>query len=344
MSAQLDFAMVPEQTWKAGRLGSAAAWLSAVCCIPYFVLKVLWTIDIPLGITDESLFDDSGWAAANALMAVVQLAGFLLVLALTQGWGIKLPTWLLLFPVWVGTGLLFQVVVGAVLFGLFSASAESSSGAAEPIEPWVFVVVYAGFAGQGFALAIAFACYVRNRWRRLLGERSGDVVARWTARATSRAGTHFTGLAEAVAALAVAVALPFSYWVAGGAFGLPGEETDPSSAVQASRLVGALVAGAGLLGLAGRWGRQTRFWLPAALTWLGSGALAAFDGFNLTINRLFVLFGADVSGPAWSWLDTVLVIKVLIGLLAASVGALAVAVANRDGNEKATRAPLAAIS
>ena len=43
-------------------------------------------------------------------------------------------------------------------------------------EPWVFVVVYGGFAGQGLALAIAFACHVRARWGWLLGARTGEIL------------------------------------------------------------------------------------------------------------------------------------------------------------------------
>jgi hypothetical protein len=42
--------------------------------------------------------------------------------------------------------------------------------------------------------------------------------------------------------------------------------------------------------LAKKWGRRTRFWLPAALTWVRSRAMAAFDGLNLVLSRL-LLFG-----------------------------------------------------
>lgn len=93
------------------------------------------------------------------------------------------------------------------------------------------------------------------------------------------------------------------------------------------RAAGAVIAAVGLLGLAGRWEQQTRFWLPAALTWLGSGALAGFDGFVVTLNQLFVMFGADASEAGWSLIDTVVLIKLAIGVLAAAVGALAVTVA-----------------
>ena len=130
--------------------------------------------------------------------------------------------------------------------------------------------------------------------------------------------------------MAVAVALVFGYWVAGGSFGLSAVQPHPSWALQASRVAGAVTAVVGLLGLAGRWGHRTRFWLPAALTWVGSGAVAAFDGLNLVLNQLFLMFGADAPVPGWSLIDTVLVMKVVIGVLAAAVGALAVTAAARD--------------
>jgi hypothetical protein len=70
---------VPHRAAGVGRLGTAAAWISAVCCLPYLVLKVVWTVDLPVGITDRSVLHSSGWVAANGLMAVVQLVGLLLV-------------------------------------------------------------------------------------------------------------------------------------------------------------------------------------------------------------------------------------------------------------------------
>lgn len=65
--------------------------------------------------------------------------------------------------------------------------------------------------------------------------------------------------------------------------------------------------------------------------WLGSGALAAFDGLSLVLNQ--ILNGTDVSEPGWTLHDTVLVIKALVGVLAAAVGALAVTAAAND-NQK----------
>jgi hypothetical protein len=320
---------VPDRADGVGRLGAAAGWISAVCCLPYLVLKVVWTVGVPLGITDRSMLDRSGWMAENALMAVIQLIGLALVLALTRDWARRLPASLVLFPAWVGTGLLFQVGVGAVLAALFAPMSQASSADTGGIRPWVFVIVSSSFAVQGAALALAFACHVRARWGRLLRMRTGEVVATRTAGVRSWSESHLTQTAEAIAATAVGVALVCGYWAVGGSFGLSGSQPHPSLAMQASRAAGAVTAAVGLLGLAGRWGAHTRLWLPAALTWLGSGALAAFDGLALGLNELFFVLGVGAAQPGWSPADTVVVIKVLIGVLAAAVGVLAVTAAAR---------------
>jgi hypothetical protein len=330
-------AAVPHRAAGVGRLATTAVWISAVCCLPYLVFKLLWTAGMPVGIADRSVLDDGGWVASNALMAVVQVAAFGLVLALTRPRARTWPAWLLLFPAWVGTGLLFQVVLGAVLFGLFSPPSPDSGVSTGEFETWVYAVVYGGFAGQAVALGIAFACHVQARWGRLLGAHTGELVARRMARVRSWPENHLNEIAQAVAVMAAAVALVFVYLAAGGPFGVSDAESDAAWAMHASRAAGAVIAAVGVLGVAGRREQQTRFWLPAALTWLGSGAMAGFDGFVLILNQLFVMLAPDVSEPGWNPIDTVVAIKVVIGLLAAAVGALAVTAAAMDQHDPAGR-------
>jgi hypothetical protein len=319
-----------------GRLGTAAAWISAVCCLPYLFLKVVWTVGMPVGITDTSVLDSSGWVAGNALMAVVELTGLLVVLALVRPWARRVPAWLLLLPVWVGTGLLFEIVVGAVLVALSSPASRAASGSTDlgGFQPWVFVLVYSSFAGQGVALAIAFASHVRSRWGRLLGRRTGEVLGRRPSRMASWPPDRLAPMAEVVAWLSVVVAVVCWYWAAGGSIGLSRTPQDPSWALQASGAAGALTAAVGLLGLAGRWGRHTRFWVPVALTWIGSGAVAAFDG----LNHLLLLSGLGGHEAGWRLIDTLLAVKVVIGVLAAAVGILVVAPAAKDDRERSSRA------
>ncbi len=335
----MSAASVRDQPAKVGRLGIAAACISAVCCLPYLVLKVVWTLDVPLGISDRSMMHDGGWVAANALMAVVELVGLLVVLALIRPLSRRLPAWLLLVPVWVGIGLLFQIAFAA-LIGLLSTPSHGSDLDTGGIEPWVFVMVYTSFAGQGVALAIAFACHVRARWGSLLGRRTDQVLAEIRARARSWPESHLARSAEAVAAMALVVALVPAYWAVGGPLGLPADQPHPSAAVQIARTAGPVIAAAGLLGLAGRWGHDTRFWLPTGLVWVGSGATAAFDGFMLVLNRLFAVSAAGDPGYDWSAADALLILKVVVGLLAAGVGVVALrAAARKDTTERRPREP-----
>jgi hypothetical protein len=83
----------------------------------------------------------------------------------------------------------------------------------------------------------------------------------------------------------------------------------------------------GLLGLAGHWGSRRRFWLPAALIWLGSGALVVFDGFILMFHHPAHAVRRDRRRVGLERDRTVLVIKVLIGVLAVGVGAMVVTAA-----------------
>ena len=302
-----------------GRLGTVAAWVSAAACLPYLFLKVVWTLDLPVGLTDRSVLQSSGWVAGNAVMAAVQLVAVVLVLALVRPWSRRVPAWVLLLPVWVGTGLLFQVVVGSALTVLTSTAAQDSGTELGGIAPWVYVLVYASFAVQGVALAVAFGCHVRARWGGLLNRRTGEVVALPPAQ-QARLGR----LATLAAVLALAVALVCVYWAAGGLSGLSDARAHDTAGMQAARAAGALVAAAGVLSLAGRWGRERALWLPAALTWIGSGALVVFDALTVLVNRLVYLFAAQPPEADWAPIDTVLVVKVLVGVLVGVVGALAI--------------------
>ena len=305
-----------------GRLGTTAAWVSAIACLPYLFLKALWTLDVPVGLADRSVLERHDWVAANAVMALVQLVAVVLAIGLVRPWSQRVPAWLILFPVWVGTGLLFQVIVGSAVVGVTSTASKGQSMETGGIDLWVYQLVYASFAVQGIALAVAFTCHVRARWGRLFGERTGAVLARRSGRARTWPQVNLPLIAEVLAVMAIAVALVCAYWAAGGSAGLSDARPHDNLGMQASRVAGAGVAAAGLLALAGRWGRRVRFWLPGALTWVGSGALVAFDGLVVVVTRLFALVGTDSEETAWAPVDLVLVVKAVIGVAAAVVGFL----------------------
>ncbi|MDI6909823.1 hypothetical protein [Nocardioides sp.] len=321
----LELPRVPGVT----RVGTAAAWVSGISCLPYLALKVLWTVGVPLGISDESVLGDIGWVLSNALMAVVQLLAVALVVALARPWSRRLPPWLLLFPAWVGTGVLFQVMIGSAVGAALSGTSQDPSSSDDPIRPWVYVLVYVAFALQGTALAVVFAAHVRARWGRLFTMRTSEVVDHGRKdRVSSWSGRNLVQITVAVASMALGTAIVFSSWSGAGAFALSGTDTERSVPMQVARATGAAVAALGMFALAGRWGARLRFWWPAALVWVGSGALVVFDGLSFLLNGLFVRAGAEAASDAtWELTDTVLAAKVLVGVLAAAVGVLALSAA-----------------
>ena len=306
---------------KMRRTGTIAAWASAACCLPYLLIKVMWAAGVPVGITDRSMLDDPGWMVANAFMAVVELVGVGLVVAITRPWAMRLPAWLVLFPAWMGTGLLLPIAVFAVLAGLTAASGGEIGGNGDGLRPWVFVLVYTGFTGQGVSLAVAFGCYVRARWGRPLAACTGDVLARLRPRYRAA----IAGPAITAATLAAVVTGVYGYWAAGGGYGAP----DLPWETYVGMACGSCLAVLGMLTLAVRWGHRKRLWIPATMIWLGSGALAAEAFIFLAFGRVL---GSGGSAPAWSPLDTVRTVGAAAGLLAAAVGAvLLVAREPRDG-------------
>jgi hypothetical protein len=272
---------------------------------------------------------------------VVQLVALVLVVALVRPCARRLPAWLLLFPAWVGTGLLFQIAIAFGVSGLFSAPSPATGVSADPIQPWVYVVVYSAFIVQGCALGAAFAAHVKSRWGRVFSIRSGELVVGDNARTPSWPERHFIGIAVTVAWMALATAIVFAFWSGGGAFALSGAESERVESMQVARASGAALAALGLFGLAGRLGAQKRFWWPAAFVWIGSGALVAFDGLALLFNALFAIVGTDaLSDASWQPTDTALLIKVLVGMLVAAVGLLAARSAAAEDDLGRTAPPI----
>jgi hypothetical protein len=150
----------------------AAGYGAIVCALPYLTLKIVWLAGGTLGVADRRLMGGAGMFALNLLTAGMDLVGIAIVLAFTHQWGLRLPTWLLLPPMWVATGLLARFVVGVPAAALANAlTSNSIPVAGGPVQPWVYVVVYSGFAGLGIGLIVAFLLYAMTRSG---GPRSGS--------------------------------------------------------------------------------------------------------------------------------------------------------------------------
>jgi hypothetical protein len=289
--------------------------------LPYLSLKLAWLSGGTIGIADPSLAGDASMAVLNTVTIAMDLVGVAIALAFTHGWGQRLPAWLVLGPMWVGTGLLAPIAVTMPVVGIGSLFASDTAAATGGfLEPWVQPLVYTGFAWQGVTLILAFVLYARVRWAVVFTARTGDVP---------RGATHPVQvvLAGGAAVLALAVAALHLAHAAGSTLGLSAaaaEAFEPSSyLVEGIHGVLALLAGAGIVLLVHRAGRRLPFWLPTSLTWAGAGAMFAWGMWGVVnaLGSTFLTRGAEAM-PLVRLHDLA---KVLAGLVIGLTGLLLLA-------------------
>ncbi|MFB6617945.1 hypothetical protein ACIGFK_09095 [Streptomyces sp. NPDC085524] len=282
--------------------------------VPYLSLKTAWLAGSRIGIPDGSVLLDPEpfLVAANAVTVAMDACVIALVLLLTRPWGKRVPAWLLTVPVFVATGLLTPIITGfpgQLLIRLLGFGETAATKAVrEPfLEPWVFNIVYTGFAVQGLALAGLFVPYARERWGR-----------RWQGVPGQGLPPSTGVVAAASAAAGLAVAAAHAYWALGGTAGLGAERAAAYSAETAVVTVVhgmcALAAGAGALLLA-RGGRASARW-PLALTWTGAGATLTWGAWMTVASLGPQLDGGE--GPAAAALLTYAG-QMITGSLAAAV-------------------------
>jgi hypothetical protein len=257
---------------------------TVAACVPYLTIKIAWLSGSTIGWNDPEAAKGSALYVGNAITMGMDAVAVLVALAFTFRWGLRLPAWLVLTPMWVGVGLLAPIAVavpvGSLLQTLFSSTPLTASD--NPLQGWVYGVVYAGFTAQAVGLTAAFALYARGRWPDVFAARTRDVPKG----ATHQLQTLFTLAAGAFALVFAAVQF---YWAFGGTAGLSAEELDYRGAVQrlADGTMGALaLAGAAALGAIVRrtalgGGRSARFAAPLAAVWVGAGATFTWSLFGL---------------------------------------------------------------
>jgi hypothetical protein len=259
--------------------------VTIAACVPYLTLKIAWLCGSHAGIPAGSALRDAGRTvfAGNLLTVLMDGAVVLLAFALTRPWGRRLPAALVLLPLWVATGLLAPIVLGApavALAGAFGAETGTPPGDDEAfLAPWVFALVYGGFGVQALALGGLVAVYVRDRWGGLLRRRLAGPAAGGSRRQRAAA------LVAAVAAVGLAV--PRVLWLCGATAGLSDAriaERDAAFHVAAATdVLFAVTAAAGVLLLVRRPARWARLRTGAAVVpaWTGGAALAAGGGWLL---------------------------------------------------------------
>ncbi|MEU8108939.1 hypothetical protein AB0C18_35055 [Nonomuraea muscovyensis] len=299
-----------------GRVTAAIVAIAAM--LPYLTLKILWMAGNPLGL-DQAFVADPTVVALNAMTFGMDAVGLVMALGFIMRWGMRLPAWLVLLPLWVGTGLLSVVVATTPLSVLVEGADVLPS--AGPIQPWVFAVVYSGFVAQGVGLMVSFALYARDRWPHV-----------FTTAVTDRPVTLTTPFQIVVARGALLVTLLLGgirlAWAFGVTAGLPGGMADaysPSSAFQ-DGLKGLLAIGAGaaLVAMVTGTGR-TAFWKPLVVAWLGAGAMFGWGLYAMIVTAA----GGPLGGNAPGVLGVVQLFETLTGLVMGMCGAFLLAERSR---------------
>ncbi|MFI0409715.1 hypothetical protein [Actinomadura sp. 3N508] len=315
------------------RLGVCAATVAA--CVPYLSLKIAWLSGSTVGWNDTEAAKDSALYVGNAITMGMDAIAVLIVLAFTFRWGLRIPAWLVLTPMWIGAGLLapiaLAVPLGALVQTLFSSEPLTASDSA--MQGWVFGVVYTGFTLQGIGLLTAFVLYARGRWPDVFAARTKEVA---------KGATHALQvlLARTAVVFAVAFAAVQLYWAFGGTAGIRAGELENRGAVQqlADGVMGllALAGAVALLAIVRRAGRPERFAVPLACAWIGAGATFAWSFY-----RLITLLSQPefLDSGSSSALNLTTLCGLLAGLLMGVTGA--VLLAERDADDAQSARPTA---
>jgi hypothetical protein len=254
-------ATTPAETTPAGV--RVLGWLAAAGTLPYLTIKLLWLTGSTTGMTDPAFLAQPAIVVANAVTLAMDLVVIGLALALTHRWGDRLPAWLVLLPMWVGTGFLVPMAVSimpAITVETLSGGAHSTA-----FEPWLQPLVYGGFAWQGVFLCAAFVAHAVRRW-------SGVVVAETPPAAGLVPFLRVVTAGGCVMAAASALLHLVVGLTAGSAVALGVEAVNAALAVAGAAGVVALVRA-----------RPVSRWAAVAAAWTGSAAMFAWGLYTVTI-------------------------------------------------------------
>ncbi|MGH3862331.1 hypothetical protein [Actinokineospora sp.] len=304
-------------------LGAVAA------TFPYLALKLTWIFGGTVGIVGA---DMNELLVANIATVFMDLIVLVTALALTRPWGLRLPAPVVVVPMWLASGMLAPIVLLAPLLPALLGDAPSGDGAF--LRPWVYAVVYGGFALQGVLLMAAFVLYTRARWPHVSAARNTDA-----------ADPLASGLASVASVLALGVAAAYLSWAAGSTLWTPPGLTSTPGAGDSVNLaihgLAAVLTAVGLTWLVRRVPRNRPVMVPVAMTWVGAGAMFGWACWSLvTLGTRFG--GEDVSQVVVFVL--VLAAQVSASVLAAVIAAYRVTgltretdMGGRRGGSRATR-------
>lgn len=295
--------------------------LAIVACLPYIVLKTAWISGSHLGIPDDSSLLDhrATMIVANSCSVLMDGAVVVIALLLTQAWGRRVTTWLLVLPMWVATGLLLPIMAGYPLQLLVQAlggEITGSAGSARPfLDQWVFAVVYTGFIVQGLTLGALFALYAKDRWGHLWQGTLRDLPASPTAPA-------LRACAVAASLIALIPGTMHLLWAAGSTAGLNAaliaESNSGSHVVDVVHVLFTAAAAAGVLLLAFRRSSALPLRVPLALAWGGSGAVGCWGGW---MGLAALTSVDDIAHRPTAAVVLTYAVQMLVGTLVVAMGA-----------------------
>ena len=292
------------------RTGRSLRGVAILACLPYLSLKTAWVLGSTAGIPAGSSLLEGGATLriANAVGVVMDAAVIVLALMLTRPWGLRVPAWLLVGPVWLATGLLTPIMLAypaQVVAQLFGDRQPAHTGSGDPfLAEWVFAVVYTGFIVQGLALGALFVLYARQRWSHLWVGRLADLP---------RAGRSQHLAVTGIAALTTFALTMHLLWAGGATVGLTGsraaERTRDYYIVEAAFAVLAVATAVGLLAWVFRRGARMPGWLPLGLGIVASAGLAGWGGWLLIVAAV----NQDAARETTSLMTLTYVAQVILG-------------------------------
>lgn len=250
----------------ADRIRRRLAIGAVIATLPYSALKVAWLSGSRIGLADSSFGTSATMHVLNGTTLCLDLVA--LALAFTFFTGVRAPKWLLLPTMWVGYGLLGQIVMiigPSVIVQAITGPPATSDGAA-PIASWVYAAVYTGFSGLGLCLLPAFGIYAWQRWA---GENG------WGERLSGIRRELPAGPAVTVAIVTVALLVRTA--CSGSALEAMGWAID--SVIGLIALVTVRVARLGRP-------RRTRRAVPLTVLWTASGAWVAWATYGLVLGTV----------------------------------------------------------
>ncbi len=252
MNADADSMTAAVATPKISSARLIVCYAAILGTLPYLTLKASWVTGGSLGLRDPSFVDSKLMLFANLLTGGMDVVAVVLALAFTYSWGRRIPAPLVLFPIWIGTGLLAPIVLNLPVIVTDLTKTQLTE---MPLENWVWAVVYGGFAWQGVLLLTAFVLYARDRW--------WFVVT----------GTVRPGTIGVTGGLGIAAALVSAVGHGSWAFGSGGLSARGQDVVIAVLGVLAVIALATV--------SRGRFWPRLILVWTGAGAMAGTGAWGL---------------------------------------------------------------